>query len=701
MKEAIYKIKFDTSGAVKDVKEVNNELENTKKASKDASKGTKSVGGGFKAMGTAMKAAGIGLIIALFMALKTALEGNQKVMTALNVVTETISIVFSEVANVLSDVYENVSSATENFDALGKVMGGIVTIVLTPFKIALQGLKASFYGVQLAWESSFLGGKDPEKIAFLKSQLEEVKEEVIKIGTEAVDAGGQIVDNIAEAVTEVGDIGTKVITGLKTISIDAAIETAKTNVSLKSSAQLAAVANQGLIEKYDILAEKQRQIRDDDRNSIADRIAANEELGKVLEKQQSAMLENAQISLRSAKAELKKDKNNIELKKAVMEAENELVAVRATVEGFRSEQLTNLATLEKEEKEMINSRIESEANLSIEQKRFNAEQIEDEVQRLKRLKEIDVEEGIMQSKRLQSIIDNAKEGTQAKIDAEIALNEFTQANNQQIVTRDAEIAAAKKAVAAELAASKKQLQDAADAQKELDDQEKLENAEELNAAIIDGVNNSLDIVNDLAEMQKVKYENLNKEILSAHEELNANILANDSLTEEQKNAQLATAAIAANKLINENNKQAKKAFDLQKKVSIAKALIDTFLSAQASFTALAGIPVVGPVLGGIAAAAAITGGLLNVQAIKNQKFEGAANIAPPKPAAPSSSSSGGGGGGGTSPSQAPNFNVVGQSGFNQVAGALGTQAPVQAFVVAGSVTTAQQLQNNTIQQATF
>ena len=58
-------------------------------------------------------------------------------------------------------------------------------------------------------------------------------------------------------------------------------------------------------------------------------------------------------------------------------------------------------------------------------------------------------------------------------------------------------------------------------------------------------------------------------------------------------------------------------------------------------------------------------------------------------------------GGGASQPQAPSFNVVGQSGFNQIAGALGQQPPTQAFVVAGDVTTAQQLQNNTITQATF
>ncbi len=49
---------------------------------------------------------------------------------------------------------------------------------------------------------------------------------------------------------------------------------------------------------------------------------------------------------------------------------------------------------------------------------------------------------------------------------------------------------------------------------------------------------------------------------------------------------------------------------------------------------------------------------------------------------------------------APQFNIVGQSGFNQIASALGQQQPVQAFVVAQDVTTAQQLENNIISTAT-
>tara|TARA_B100001063_G_scaffold80110_1_gene74537 strand:+ start:1220 stop:2956 length:1737 start_codon:yes stop_codon:yes gene_type:complete len=65
-------------------------------------------------------------------------------------------------------------------------------------------------------------------------------------------------------------------------------------------------------------------------------------------------------------------------------------------------------------------------------------------------------------------------------------------------------------------------------------------------------------------------------------------------------------------------------------------------------------------------------------------------------------SSAAGGGGGTEP-QAPSFNIVGASDTNQLADAIGgqTQQPVQAFVVANDVTTAQSLENNIVEGATL
>jgi hypothetical protein len=71
------------------------------------------------------------------------------------------------------------------------------------------------------------------------------------------------------------------------------------------------------------------------------------------------------------------------------------------------------------------------------------------------------------------------------------------------------------------------------------------------------------------------------------------------------------------------------------------------------------------------------------------------------------SSTGGssGGGGGSAPTGGgappPQFNVVGNSGVNQIAQTLGSQQPVQAYVVASNVTTQQSLDRNIVSNASL
>ena len=147
----------------------------------------------------------------------------------------------------------------------------------------------------------------------------------------------------------------------------------------------------------------------------------------------------------------------------------------------------------------------------------------------------------------------------------------------------------------------------------------------------------------------------------------------------------------------EQLKAAKQQFNFNKALQLGMAVID---GGKAITASLAQSPLsIGPVPNpaGIAslAFASITSAA-QIAMIAAQKYE-----APKKNTTTVSPPSIGSGGANTSPTQPPSFNVVGQSGFNQVAGALGQQQPVQAFVVSGDVTTAQQLQNNTIQQATL
>ena len=84
-----------------------------------------------------------------------------------------------------------------------------------------------------------------------------------------------------------------------------------------------------------------------------------------------------------------------------------MAAVKATIAGFESEFKANDLALDKEKIELTNSKLESETNLSIEKKRLNAEQIEDDKTRLLAQQEIDAEEQELQVARLQRVLDEA------------------------------------------------------------------------------------------------------------------------------------------------------------------------------------------------------------------------------------------------------------------------------------------------------
>ena len=128
--------------------------------------------------------------------------------------------------------------------------------------------------------------------------------------------------------------------------------------------------------------------------------------------------------------------------------------------------------------------------------------------------------------------------------------------------------------------------------------------------------------------------------------------------------------------------QQKKAFQVQKAVSIAGATMDTY---KAAASALDDSPAP---FNYIAMAAVITAGLLNVKKIAAQKFEGGG----------SSGGGGGTGGGGAAPIT-PQFNTVGNNGINQLAQL--QQQPVQAYVVSGEVTSQQSLDRNRAQNSSL
>ena len=456
----IDKLKKEYSELEKEVVTANEKtadsLEAVEKGAKDSAKGVKKVGVSLKGL-----AAATGIIFVLqkaFEFVSSAIQENQQVMDGLNVVFKTAQIVFNEVLGVITDVYKSVTSASENFDALGKVIGGLLTIAVTPLKVAFYGIQLGIQAAQLAWEQSLFGDGDPETIKTLNESIAETKANLEEVAVAAVDAGKDVVTNFAEAVSEAGAIGSQLVEGVKEISVEAALETAKANQALEKSALLAAAQSRILLEQFDRQAELQRQIRDDETKSIAERQAANNELNTILEKQEEEMTKNAQLVKAAAQAQFDLTGKTEDYVR-VLEAEADIQGVAAQVTGFKSEQQTNANALTKEATELKNAELESESLLSIEKKRFNAELIEDELLRLSKLAEIDILEAEQETTRLQAIVDNAAAGTQAKVDAQIALDDFTEQSRQTNLTRDNEITQAKISNDEKLTASKQKALD--------------------------------------------------------------------------------------------------------------------------------------------------------------------------------------------------------------------------------------------------
>ena len=142
----------------------------------------------------------------------------------------------------------------------------------------------------------------------------------------------------------------------------------------------------------------------------------------------------------------------------------------------------------------------------------------------------------------------------------------------------------------------------------------------------------------------------------------------------------------------------KKAFEQDKKMKIAMAILSTITGAISAFTGMLSIPIVGVALGVIAAAAVVAAGALNIAKIQNTTFDSGS---PPTPisATPPSMSSAGMGSGDSSPSATPSFDLfkkdTNQNGANNNASSEGANQPmvVKAYVVSQEITD-QQTANN-------
>ena len=198
--------------------------------------------------------------------------------------------------------------------------------------------------------------------------------------------------------------------------------------------------------------------------------------------------------------------------------------------------------------------------------------------------------------------------------------------------------------------------------------------------------------------QQLLYKD-NKEILAALDEKYAKdkeILDNEELEKtrkvEEKKIQMGLSALsilndAFQMSAGKSEKDQRKAFKAQKAFNLASALTNTYL-AVSSALALNPKDSLFPGQRFVEAGLAGAAGAVQVAKIASTQFTSSAT-----------SADAGGNNGGAPTMSAPQFNVVGQSGINQLASL--NQQPIQAYVVSGQVTSQQALDRNRLENATL
>lgn len=518
---------------------------------------------------------------------------NQKVVDLFNTTMNVIKVLFSDLAEVVFPMVEKALDAlfTDPVQAIKDFAVIIKDYVLNYFQ-QIGNAVGALGKAALA----FFTGDFKEAAKQAKEAFSEVVDGVV-----GVEEGGlKKVQKIAERVTK---------------KVQEAIKEGTKLTELEKAAALADVKRQKIQLEQQRLAEIQRQQRDDEFASIADRIKANEALGKILENQYTLEAAQIQKKIDFAQAQYNINKTT-ENAVALAQANLELTDLQERLEGQRSEQKMNYISLLREEKDIERTNTEEYLSRLENQLNLDAELLNSERDRL-----------MVQLQNIEIL----KTARMAAIEDELALTKEGTARYNELINQRAAI---EQESAIETAKIKKDLN-----QKDIEDRK---------------------MVNDA-------YMNLAQQSFSA-------------LT--------AISELFAGG----NEARQRKAFQINKALQIADATMATYTAVIGALSAKGAdglLPF--PVRVANAAAAGIIGAV-NVAKIAATKFD-SAETPTPETNAPDVGGA----------SIAPQFNVVGRGGVNQLAASINgrNNQPIQAYVVAGEVTNAQQLARRRARTATF
>lgn len=424
---------------------------------------------------------------------------------------------------------------------------------------------------------------------------------------------------------------------------------------------------------YQKQAEKLRQIRDDENLSTKERIAANEELGQVLKEQLASELSIAQLALKAANLRIEADGRTRETLDGQAEALTLIADIQERITGQESEQLTNRVSLQNEARDKAIQAAKEATAAAISESKTRLEIFKAENKDIEGTlgERILVQEKI-RDERLAILAEELKAGNVTRSEAELEAlnikNEFLEKQKDlSIQNAEEELETYLSGHRARIEAG--QLLNDALIQQETDRLEGIAEKEaEFQASRLEQGEINQREYNDLLfgidEEYRIAKEALNLELaeqkraaeaidIESQRAINAERFDFDlglqladlerqrelELQEAERTGADKNAIITkyaeqekqVSQIVNENKTQLAadtfgqlatifgKESAAGKAAAIAQTTITTYQSATNAFNSLSGIPIVGPVLGGIAAAAAVAAGIANVRKITSTK----------------------------------------------------------------------------------
>ena len=331
-------VEADIKGAIDSIGKIEEGVKDIGQTAKKQKGAIDSLSKGFRGVGLAMKAVGFAVILKIVDQLGQAMMRNQEIADTVSTAFNMVGLVFNKIISTVKTVFDRITGLTDNFDALGRIMTNLMTLAITPLKLAFNSVALVIKEVQLAWEKSWLGKGDQQRIAELTAQITGYKEEIKIAGEEAIKAGQGIIVDFREGIGEISKMGSVVVeefnNTFKGVTVSSLKDQAEAITQATNNLSLLEAKHREIIIDFETQAEVQRKIRDDISKSIDDRIKANDELLTISQKQADAEIEALKEQQGALRSQLSLQVDNVEIKAQIAELNNAIAETE-----FRKTQL--------------------------------------------------------------------------------------------------------------------------------------------------------------------------------------------------------------------------------------------------------------------------------------------------------------------------------------------------------------------------